>query len=213
MNPTTPASVTWYFDFISPYSYLAQQTLRQLPPGTPLQREPVLFAGMLNHWGQKGPAEIAPKRQWTYRSCLWLARKYGVPLRMPAAHPFNSLPYLRLAIAAGRSATAIETIFAALWTTGADPADPQLLAGLTRTLHVEAAKLADPAVKNALREATQRAVEQGVFGVPSLVVRGQVFWGADSVDFAAAYLEDPAILENDEMRRADTLPVGAARAV
>ncbi|HVO47089.1 MAG TPA: 2-hydroxychromene-2-carboxylate isomerase [Steroidobacteraceae bacterium] len=205
-------TVTWYFDFISPYSYLAQHTLRQLPADTVVQREPVLFAGMLNHWGQKGPAEIVPKRQWTYRSCLWLAHKYGVPLRMPAAHPFNSLPYLRLAIAAGKSAVAIEKIFAALWTTGADPADPRLLTELTRTLDIDPARLAEPAVKNALREATQRAVEGGVFGVPSLVVRGQVFWGADSVDFAAAYLQDPEVLENDEMRRADSLPVGASRA-
>jgi hypothetical protein len=91
----------WYFDFISPYAYLGLMRLRELPQDLEIRYRPVLFAGLLNHWEQKGPAEIAPKRSWTYRSCTWWASAHGIPFRFPAAHPFNSLPYLRLAIAAG----------------------------------------------------------------------------------------------------------------
>ncbi|MFI4891119.1 MAG: 2-hydroxychromene-2-carboxylate isomerase [Steroidobacterales bacterium] len=204
--------VIWYFDFISPYAYFGLHTLRRLPAGTDLNLRPVLLAGLLKHWGQKGPAEIAPKRVWTYRSCIWLATQHQVPFRLPAAHPFNPLPYLRLAIAAGNTIEAIQAIFRALWTTGSDPADPQLISGLAETLRVPLEHLGDASIKDRLRENTEQAARDGVFGVPSLVINKQVFWGSDAVDFAAAYLHDPAILATDEIRRADALPVGASRA-
>ena len=117
-------SAVWYFDFVSPYAYFGLRTLGRLPENTHIEYRPILFAGLLGHWGQKGPAEIAPKRKWTYRACIWVARQNQIPFRMPAAHPFNSLGFLRLAIAAGNAPTAIQTIFEALWTTGANPADP-----------------------------------------------------------------------------------------
>lgn len=205
-----PAAI-WYFDFISPYAYLGLHALPRLPGGTELRYRPVLFAGLLKHWGQKGPAEIPPKRVWTYRSCIWMAKQNRVPFRMPAAHPFNSLPYLRLAVAAGNSPAAIEVIFRALWTTGADPADPQVISALAESLGVRPDRLLDQDVKDSLRESTESAARGGVFGVPSLVVDGQVFWGSDMVDFAAAYLADPAILATEEIRRADSLPIAASR--
>ncbi len=203
-------SVVWYFDFISPYAYFALHTLGRLPEGSVLQYRPILFAGLLKHWGQKGPAEIAPKRKWTYRSCIWLARRNRIPFRMPAAHPFNSLAFLRLSIAAGNTPIAIQTIFHALWTSGADPADPSVIKRLADQLNVPLERLADARVKDELRDNTAQAVQRGVFGVPSLCVGEEIFWGGDAVDFAAAYLENPAILD-DEMRRADALPVGASR--
>jgi 2-hydroxychromene-2-carboxylate isomerase len=204
-------TVTRYFDFVSPYAYFALRTLESLPAGTDLRYQPVLLAGLLNHWGQKGPAEIAPKRVWTYRSCIWWAKQNDVPFRMPAAHPFNSLPYLRLSIAAGNSATAIQAIITALWTTGADPADSNLVATLAESLGVRLEPVADASVKSSLREATDRAVQRGVFGVPSFYIDGQVFWGSDAADFAAAYLVDPGVLATAEMKRAYTLPIGASR--
>jgi 2-hydroxychromene-2-carboxylate isomerase len=204
-------SVTWYFDFISPYAYFGLRTLEHLPAGTDLRYQPVLFAGLLNHWGQKGPAEIPPKRIWTYRACIWWAQQNNVPFRMPAAHPFNSLPYLRLAIAAGNTAAAIRVIFEGLWTTGADPADSSVIAALAESLGVHRERLADIGVKNSLREATERAVQRGVFGVPSFGIDEHVFWGSDAVDFVAAYLVDPGVLATDEMKRANALPIGASR--
>jgi 2-hydroxychromene-2-carboxylate isomerase len=206
------SKVTWYFDFISPYAYLGLHMLERLPPGTELRFEPVLLAALLNHWGQKGPAEIPPKRVWTYRSCIWQAKQNHVPFRMPAAHPFNSLPYLRLAIAAGNSAAAVHTIFKQLWTTGADPADSGVIAALAESVGVDPRRVADTNVKTSLREATERAAQRGVFGVPSFYIDEHLFWGSDAVDFAAAYLLDPSVLASEEIRRADALPIGASRA-
>jgi 2-hydroxychromene-2-carboxylate isomerase len=202
--------VHWYFDFISPYAHFALRRLPTLPAGTTLQYRPILFAGLLKHFGQKGPAEIAAKRKWTYRACIWQARRLKIPFRMPAAHPFNSLPYLRLSIAAGNTPAAIATIFDALWTTGADPADPKLIAHLAAQLKVPVERLAEPQVKDQLRSNTEDAIQCGVFGVPTLRIDDEVFWGSDSLDFAAAYLNDPGALDA-EMRRADTLPIAAAR--
>lgn len=203
--------VVWYFDFISPYAYFGLHTLGRLPRGAALQYRPILFAGLLKHWGQRGPAEIPPKRVWTYRSCIWLARRDQLPFQMPAAHPFNSLPFLRLAIAAGSTPEAIQTIFRSLWTTGADPADPSTISRLADLLAVPLQRLAEPSVKDELRANTDLAIHNGMFGVPSFGIGKEVFWGSDAVDFAAEYLTQPGILEDAEMRRAATLPVAASR--
>jgi 2-hydroxychromene-2-carboxylate isomerase len=201
------SSVDWYFDFVSPYSYLAFHRLGEL--SHPVVYQPVLFAGLLNHWGQKGPAEIPAKRRWTYRSCNWLAKELGVPFRFPAAHPFNPLPHLRLALACGSEPAAVKRIFEWIWITGEHADDAARFTALCRELSVDADRLSE--MKDALRTNTQAAVARGVFGVPSFVVDGEVFWGADAVDFLKAYLADPAVLRNDEMRRVDSLPVAAAR--
>src|SRR3569833_564483 len=203
--------VTWYFDFISPYAYFGLHTLERLGREVEVLYQPVLLAGLLSHWGQKGPAEIPPKRIWTYRSCLWWAQQNNVPFQVPAAHPFNPLPYLRLSIAAGNSAQAVRTIFNALWTTGADPTDPGAVASVAAALSVPLERIADVDVKSALRTATELAAVKRVFGVPPLAIDEQLFWGNDAVDFAAAYLHDPGILDTEEMRRIDSLPVAASR--
>lgn len=206
-------AIDWYFDFISPYSYLALRRLHELGDGVSIRHRPVLFAGLLERWGQKGPVEIPGKRTWTYRWCTWWAQRLDIPFRFPAAHPFNPLPYLRLAIAAGAGADAVRLIFDALWTTGADPADGALVAGLAQRLNVDPGRLADPHVKDALRRESETAAARGVFGVPTIVVDDQLFWGADAIDFVKAYLADPGILATPEMKRVDTLPVAASRTV
>jgi len=204
-------SVTWYFDFISPYAYFSMYSFGRLGDNVELKPQPILFAALLDHWGQKGPAEMPTKRIWTYRSCLWWAKQNNVPFRVPAAHPFNPLPYLRLSIAAGNSVAAIRAIFKHLWTTGIDPADPTVVAFLAQSLGVPPERIGAADVKSSLREATGQAAQRGVFGVPTFYIDGQLFWGNDSVEFAAAYLKDPGLLETPDMRLIDSLPVGAAR--
>ena len=81
----------WYFDLVSPFAYLALGEIEDLAARMPLIFKPVLFGAMLSHWGQLGPAEIAPKRVQTYRICVWTARERGIPFRFPPAHPFNPL--------------------------------------------------------------------------------------------------------------------------
>ena len=171
--------------------------------------KPVLFAGLLHHWGQKGPAEIPAKRKWTYRWCTWWANHLGITFRFPAVHPFNPLPYLRLALAAGSSERVVKRIFEVLWTTGDDALHERRFDALCKEFSVSPNQL--EATKEALRKATSEAASCGVFGVPSFVIDGEVFWGADAVDFLKEFVADEAVLRNAEMRRVDNLPVGAAR--
>ena len=93
--------ITFYLDFVSPYAYLAFEALPAALQGhsVSVTYKPILFAGLLRHYGQLGPAEIPAKREWTYRQVLWLAHQQGIDFQMPATHPFNPLGLLRLALA------------------------------------------------------------------------------------------------------------------
>jgi 2-hydroxychromene-2-carboxylate isomerase len=205
--------VSWVFDVISPFAYLGLWQLSGLPAGTEIEFVPVLFAGLLNHHGQMGPAEIASKRRFTYRFAVWRGRRMGVPLTMPPAHPFNPLSALRLVIAAGSDQQSVKTAFDFVYGQGRDVSDPAVLADLARELglaDMEAA-LSDPRVKQTLRQNTDWAIERGVFGVPTLVVGSELFWGHDAFDMAVDYLRDPDQFNDAQMKRVDALPTGATR--
>jgi 2-hydroxychromene-2-carboxylate isomerase len=205
--------VRWYFDFVSPYAYLQSRMLGDFEGKAAIEPVPVLFAGLLDHWGTTGPAELAPKRLWTYRFCQWFADAHGIPFAMPPAHPFNPLRPLRLAIAAGTDRGAIDAIYGFIWGQGRDPADPAEWAALVEAACVADAdrRVADPAVKAQLRANTEAAARRGVFGVPTLEIDGELFWGVDGTDFARAVLDDPAILRAPAMARLADLPTGATR--
>ena len=204
-------SAIWYFDFVSPFAYICLHRLKELPADLAIEYKPVLFAGILNHWGQKGPAELPTKRRYTYRWSHWWARSLGLPFRYPAGHPFNPLHHLRLAIACGAKPEAIRKIFDAVWTTGADATDPARFAVLLNELEIRREDLEKPEIKNALRASTEQAVARGVFGVPTFEVDGELFWGADSIEFLKAFLEDSAVVRNAEFERLDGLPAAAVR--
>jgi 2-hydroxychromene-2-carboxylate isomerase len=205
--------ISWVFDLISPYAYLGLNQLPLLPAGTEIELVPVLLAGLLNHHGQIGPAEIDSKRRFTYRFVVWRARKMGVSLKMPPAHPFNPLSALRLVIAAGSDRRSVQTAFDFVFGQGRDVSDPAVLADLARELglpDLESA-LNDPGVKQTLRKNTDWAIERGVFGVPTFVVGKELFWGHDAFDMVVDYLRDPGQFSDAQMTRIDDLPVGVVR--
>jgi 2-hydroxychromene-2-carboxylate isomerase len=173
----------------------------------------VLLAGLLERFGQVGPAEIASKRRFTYRFALWRARRLGIPMRLPPAHPFNPLAALRLIIAAGSDRRAVGTVLDAVFRDGRDVSDPAVIADLAGVLGVADPQAAHqaPAVKERLRQNTEWAGGRGIFGVPTLVVGEEFFWGHDAVDMALEYLKDPQAFEDGSMRTVENLPVGVQR--
>lgn len=210
------ASLTWYFDFISPFSYLQWQRLKPLlrereAVGTPVRLVPIVFAAVLDARGQKGPAEIPGKREFTYRHVLWLARQAGVTLRFPPAHPFNPLASLRLSIAAGDTPEAVDSIFDWIWTHGRPGDSVEALVPLMAALDVPADALDADQTKAALRANTDAAIAAGVYGVPTLSVGDELFWGYDATDFALAAMHDASLMQDEEMRRVSGLPVGLQR--
>jgi 2-hydroxychromene-2-carboxylate isomerase len=184
----------FWFDPISPYAYLAFERLPQALEGLSFSvaYRPVLFAGLLARWGQKGPAEIEPKRIWTYRDVAWRAQAQGTRLELPAQHPFNPLALLRLCLACVAPGGApnrrdVEVVFRHVWHGGHDANEPARLEALRQTL----APVRDQAgvdVKTELRTLTESAAAQGIFGVPTIVCEGRHFWGADALPMLAAYL-------------------------
>ena len=187
--------IVFWFDPISPYAYLAFQRLPDALEGLSysVHYRPVLFGALLKHWDHKGPAEIEPKRAWTFRQVHWIAQRHGIEMQTPAQHPFNPLALLRLASAcAGPDGLpnrhVCRAIFEHVWQGGgADANDPARLAALRQRL----APARDPAsdeVKLAVKESTARAIALGIFGVPTLAIGERLFWGFDALDMAAGAL-------------------------
>lgn len=204
---------TWYFDFISPFAYLQWPRIRALSGRVEFGYRPILFAGLLERFGHKGPAEIPGKREFTYRHVQWRAQRQGIELRFPPAHPFNPLAALRLCIAAGSSPDAIEAIYAHLWRAGRAGDTPTALQPVAAQLgiaDIETA-LARPEVKQGLRDNFDAALADGVFGVPTIVAQGETFWGDDATPMFEDWLRDPAGFESPTMRALKTWPEGVRR--
>ncbi len=189
--------ITFYLDFISPYAYLAFEKLPEalLGHSYSVRYKPVLFAALLKHHGQLGPAEMPGKRDWTYRQVLWLARQHGIALDLPASHPFNPLALLRLAVACDAQGLpnryVCETVFRHVWRGGAEATDPERLQALTQQLEPQR-PVASDAVKAQLKSQTDEAIALGVFGVPTFAVDGKLFWGFDALPMLQGYLSGDA---------------------
>ena len=208
--------IIFYFDVISPYAYLAFERLPEALIGLNYRvtYQPVLFAGLLKHHGQLGPAEIEPKRSWTYRQVQWLAHELDIELQLPAAHPFNPLTLLRLAVASNPQGLpnryVTEKLFHHIWLGGGEADDKQRLEKLTNTL----SPVSDPdgqVVKNLLKTHTENAIQKGIFGVPTLEVDGKLFFGLDALPMLAAYLKHDAWFASSFWDDVSKIPVGTAR--
>ncbi|MCE3003753.1 MAG: 2-hydroxychromene-2-carboxylate isomerase [Xanthomonadaceae bacterium] len=204
----------WYFDFISPFSWLQWRRLDALRDRLAIRPVPVVLGAMLARFENKGPAEIPAKRAFTYRFVHWQARRAAVALRFPPTHPFNPLPALRLAVALDARAEAIDAIFRAIWERGEAMDTPQALAPLAADFGITdvAAAIGAPAVKERLRADTEAAIAAGVFGVPTLAIDGLQFWGNDATPMLEDWLADPTLFEGPEFARLATLPASVSRA-
>jgi len=208
--------ITFFLDFISPYAYLAFKALPEALEGLSygVRYQPVFLGGLLKHSKALGPAEVPGKREWVYRQAQWLAHAQGVPLDMPAAHPFNPLGLLRLAVASDPHGLpnryVCETLFRHVWEGGQDAADAQRL----QTLTTELAPARDPSsdeVRDQLKAHTDDAIAQGVFGVPSYAVDDKVFWGLDALPMLRDYLLGSPWFAGADWDAAAKVPVGIAR--
>jgi 2-hydroxychromene-2-carboxylate isomerase len=208
--------ITFYLDFISPYAWLAFEALPQALRGLSysVTYKPVFLGGLLKHNSMLGPAEVPPKRDWTYRHVQWLAHSQGLPLELPALHPFNPLGLLRLAVATDAQGLpnryVCETLLRHVWVGGADAADAQRLAAVTLAL----APARDPAsdeVKAQLKQHADEAIAMGVFGVPAFEVDGKVFWGLDALPMLRQYLEGDNWFTEARWNAVKTIPSGIAR--
>jgi 2-hydroxychromene-2-carboxylate isomerase len=192
----------FYFDYISHNAYIAWTQVHALAErhGRTVEPVPVLFAGLLNATGQLGPAEIPAKARWMIRDLLRKAAELGVPFEPPASHPFRPLLPLRVSSlplpdAARRGL--VDALFRATWAESVDVSDPEAVARIAESAGLDGAALvrdaATPDAKQRLRRQTDDAIAAGVFGVPTVIVDGELFFGYDDHVWVERFLrgEDP----------------------
>lgn len=212
--------IRFHFDFISPYAYLAWTQIHALAErtGAIVEPAPVLFAGLLNHHGQKGPAEIPAKRVYVFKDALRRATLLGVPLALPPSHPFNPLLALRAVLAApeDRRRLLIDALFAATWgdapERGVDR--PEVVRAAAHAAGIEddlVERASAPQIKDALRTGTEEAIAAGVFGVPAMRVGDELFWGLDSFDLLERHLRGEDPLTPELLARIRDVPASARR--
>jgi len=215
-EPRSPTQATWYFDVISPFSYLALGEIEELAQRISITYRPILFAALLERWKHLGPAEIPPKRVHTYRLCVFEAQRRGIAFRFPPAHPFNPLKPLRLLAALDAAPRAIRIVMDRIWRDGLDLSLAENWAATCAALELDAAKAAAlveaAETKAKLRANTDAAVAAGLFGVPTLQVGEELFWGADALPMARAYLDNPDMFRSGEMLRVATMGASVTRA-
>lgn len=215
-----PAPIRFYFDFISPFAYLAFKRVGALAQRHERELEPVpvLFAAMLDHHGHLGPAEIPPKRELIFRQCVRRAARRELAFSPPPAHPFNPLLGLRVASLDWDPDTrmrVIDRFYDATWGGGPGIEDPTIVSGLLDELGLDGSELIvraqTPENKQRVRTQTDEAIAAGVFGVPSFLVDGELFWGDDALEDIDGKLagRDPDI--DAAVARWRDLPAGAVR--
>ncbi len=214
--------IEFFFDFISPYAYLASTRIEALGAriGHEIAPRPVLFAAMLNTLGTKGPAEVPARRAYVVKDIVRAAHRAGVPLDVPPAHPFNPLPALRVASAEADRATQwriIHSLFAATWAGGGGIDGSARIAEVLRQAGFDdvalLARATEPEAKERLRKNTDEALARGAFGVPTMFIGDEMFFGFDSFPAIEAFArgEDPMIAKAALLERWAKLPAAAIR--
>jgi len=211
----TQRTIEFHYDLISPFAHVALARLEELPDDVTVRPVPVLLGAILNHWGQRGPAEISAKRLHTYRQSVFLGRQHGVELRFPPRHPFNPLKALRLLAGTGADLATVRRAFDFVFSDGRAPDTDAELAAFADAIGVPVSRAADDDAKAALRDNTDRAIELGVFGVPSFVCAAdsghEVFWGVDAFDMLLAWLADGTLFDREPYRHLGDVTIGIER--
>lgn len=213
-------TIDFYFDVISPYVYIAETRLRRLAaqvPGLVVSYRPILFAAVLNHWGQRGPAEIPAKREFTFKDVIRRCAEQGLAIRGTATHPFNPLTAQRalLALPLAQRPAGTAAVLRAGWAEGRELGDPAVIADALSSAGLDGpalvARAGDPEIKAALVAETQQAIARGVFGVPSYVVRDEVLWGQDRLSDILPILEGRDPVTPAQLGAMLTRPASASR--
>ena len=198
----------FYYDIISPFSYfyvMQRQRLDQYLDITPV---PILLGGLLRSTNNHGPGEIAAKRPHTYQHCIWLANKLALPFQFPEHHPFSTVAAQRLLVQINADWKIVERAFKFVWLEGKDPNLAWSKFCLYLGLSADTAIPSSPEVKENLILNTNQAQRDGAFGVPSLVVNGQCFWGVDTIDWTLDFLMHPKMFDELAYQNAKHMPNG-----
>ena len=182
--------IDFYFDFISPYTYLAYKKIQSLPKDIKINYKPILLGGLHNLEGITAPAFIKPKLKHMMNDCLLIAKKNNFDFKWNSKFPINSLNIMRgyFSISSLNQAKYIETLFDAYWRDDLDTSKEEILIPILEQCEINKdiffKTIKSPVIKEKLKEATKNAHEKEIFGAPTFIVNNKIFWGQDRLEFA-----------------------------
>ena len=185
-------SIDFYFDFISPYSYLAHKKVKILKEKKNIifNYKPILVGGLHNLQGITAPAFIKPKLKYMINDCNLIAKKNNFTFMWNSKFPINSLSVMRgyLFISDDFKDFYLNTIFDAYWRDNLDTSNEEILKTLLEKCKIDSSNffegIKDPKIKNELKKVTHEAHDKEIFGSPTFVVNNKIFWGQDRLEFA-----------------------------
>jgi len=182
--------IDFYFDFISPYTYLAYKKIQSLPKNIRINYKPILLGGLHNLEGITAPAFIKPKLKHMISDCLLIAKKNNFDFKWNSKFPINSLNIMRgyHSVNLSNRDQYIKTIFDAYWRDDLDISKEEILIPLLERCKIDKdiffKTIKDPVIKEKLKDATKNAHEKEIFGAPTFIVNNKIFWGQDRLGFA-----------------------------
>ena len=182
--------IDFYFDFISPYTYLAYKKIQSLPKDIKINYKPILLGGLHNLEGITAPAFIKLKLKHMMNDCLLIAKKNNFDFKWNSKFPINTLNIMRgyFGISSSNQAHYIKTMFDAYWKNNLDISEEEILIPLLEQCKIDKniffKAIKDPIIKDKLKDATKDAHEKKVFGAPTYIVNDKIFWGQDRLEFA-----------------------------
>ena len=186
-------SFDFYFDFISPYSFLAHKEIIKIEKknSIKIRYKPILLGGLHNLHGIKAPAFIPAKAKHMIRDCKLIAEKNKIKFKFNSYFPIRSLNLMRGVLIAEEDnykSYYIDSIFNAIWQDGLNMNDENIIQKILKNLNVNPKtfllRSASSSIKDSLRKKTSEAYEKGIFGAPSFVSNNKIFWGQDRIEFA-----------------------------
>lgn len=191
-------TVDFYFDYGSPTTYLAYTQLPDLAKrtGATIAWKPVLLGGIFQATGNRSPVEVAAKGAYMDKDMAWFARRYGVPFQRNPHFPVNTLALMRgatFALREGFLTPYSNAVFKAMWVDAANLNDPNEISRALSAAGLDVKKIVaatqDPAIKDALKDATGEAVARGVFGAPTFFVGDHMHFGQDRLPYVEEMLK------------------------
>ena len=182
--------IDFYFDFISPYAYLAYKKIQLLPKDIKINYKPILLGGLHNLEGITAPAFIKPKLKHMMNDCLLIAKKNNFDFKWNSKFPINSLNIMRGYFSDNLSSQVqyIKTMFDAYWVNDLDISKEEILTPLLEQCEINKdiffKRPKDPVIKEKLKDATHTPHEKEIFGAPTFIVNNKIFWGQDRLEFA-----------------------------
>ncbi len=183
----------FYFDFVSPYSFLAHKEIRKIESikKIKIRYKPILIGGLHNLHGIKAPAFIPAKARHMIRDCKLIAIKNGIKFKFNSYFPIRSLNLMRGVFVAEEDnikSYYIDSIFNTIWQDGLNMNDQIIIEKVLKNLNINpktfSLRSSSSLIKDALRKKTNEAYEKGIFGAPTFVVNNKIFWGQDRIEFA-----------------------------